>query len=41
MVGYGRITKHQFHLLGGLSNPRLARRQSGQGNKWTYWIREG
>ena len=41
MSGYYRITKYQFNLLGGLSNPRLSIRQSGQGNKLTYWMREG
>lgn len=41
MTGYSRITKYQFNLLGGLSNPRLVIRQSGRGNKLTYWLREG
>lgn len=37
MIGYRQISMRQFYDRGGLSNPRLRRRQCG--GSWTYWMR--
>lgn len=32
-----RITKRHWRELGGLANPKLARRQDPRYGHWTYW----
>lgn len=37
MIGYARITRHQFYAKGAFSNSRLVRKQAG--SSWSYWER--
>jgi hypothetical protein len=35
MSAYTKITKEQFYSYGGFANPKLFRKQDGDG--WSYW----
>lgn len=39
MTGYTQITKAQYYLSGGMSNPRLVRKAKPGTGVWTYWQR--